>query len=53
VLTENQASGRFRETGIPLDFPWASVITVHDGKVAWAVGYFSRAEALEAVGLAE
>jgi ketosteroid isomerase-like protein len=53
VLTENRASGRFRGTGIPLDFPWASVITVRDGKVVRAVGYFSRSQALEAVGLSE
>ncbi len=53
VLTENLASGHFRDTGIPLDFPWASVITVHDGKVVRAVGYFSRSQALKAVGLSE
>ncbi len=53
VLTENRASGRFRGTGIPLDFPWASVITVRDRKVVRAVGYFSRSQALEAVGLSE
>jgi ketosteroid isomerase-like protein len=53
VLSENRASGRFRGTGIPLDFPWASVITLHDGKVARAVGYFSRSQALEAEGRSE
>jgi len=53
VLTENRAAGRFRGTGIPLDFPWASVITVRDGKVVRAIGYFSRSQALEAVGLSE
>ena len=53
VLTENRASGRFRETGIPLDFPWASVFSVRNGKVVRAVGYFSRRQALEAVGLQE
>ena len=50
VLAENRASGRFRATGIPLDFPWAGLISVRDGKVVRAVGYFSRREALEAVG---
>ena|SRR5215210_294937 len=53
VLSENQASGRFRGTGIPLDFPWASVITIRDGRVVRAVGYFSRQQALEALGLSE
>ena len=53
VLAENRSTGRFRGTGIPLDFPWASVFTVRDGKVVRAVGYFSRSEALEAVGLSE
>ena len=53
VLTENRASGRFRATGIPLDFPWAGLISVRDGKVVRAVGYFSRRQALEAVGRQE
>ena len=51
VLTENRASGRFRGTGIPLDFRWASLISVRDGKVVRAVGHFSRRQALEAEGL--
>jgi ketosteroid isomerase-like protein len=53
VLSENQASGRFRGTGIPLDFPWASLITIREGKVVRAVGYFSRSQALEELGLSE
>ena len=53
VLAENRATGRFRGTGIPLDFPWAGLITVRDGKVVRAVGYFSRQQALEAAGLSE
>ena len=53
VLTENRASGHFRGTGIPLDFPWASLVSVRDGKVVRAVGYFSGRQALEAVGLTE
>jgi ketosteroid isomerase-like protein len=53
VLTEQRFVGHFRETGIPFDFPWASIFSVRDGKVVHAAGYLSRRKALEAVGLRE
>ena len=48
-LTSQRFVGRFRTTGIPIDAPWASVITVRDGLIAHAVGYFSRKRALRAI----
>ena len=49
VLTDNRASGVYRETGIELDFPWASVITVRDRKIVHAHGYFSHNQARRAL----
>ncbi|HEY4896459.1 MAG TPA: nuclear transport factor 2 family protein [Solirubrobacteraceae bacterium] len=37
----------------PLDFRWAGVTWFRDGKASRAIGYASRREALEAVGLKE
>jgi ketosteroid isomerase-like protein len=53
VLTEQKFVGHFRETGIPVDFRWAGIVTVRSGKVVHAAGYLSRRKALEAVGLRE
>jgi ketosteroid isomerase-like protein len=40
-------------SGQPLEFRWAGVTWFRDGKAIRAVGYTSRREALEAVGLAK
>lgn len=45
--------GRGTSSGITLETPLAQVVTVRQGKVIEACDYFSRAEALEALGLQE
>jgi ketosteroid isomerase-like protein len=49
VVTTQHFAGRFRTTGIPVKGPWASVLTVRDGRIAQATGYFTKADALAAV----
>jgi ketosteroid isomerase-like protein len=46
-------SGRGARSGLPLSFRWAGVTWFRNGKAVRAVGYASRAEALEAVGAHE
>ena len=53
VLSTQRMVGRFRNTDIPVDTPWASLISVRDGSIARAVGFASRRQALEAAGLSE
>jgi ketosteroid isomerase-like protein len=53
VLSVQRVVGRFRNTGIPVDTPWASLFWVRDGKITRAVGYASRHRALKAAGLRE
>jgi len=50
-LTIQRISGRFRHTGIELDFTWGAIITVRDDKVLSAVGYASPRRARRAAGL--
>ena len=52
-LTELRFIGHFRQTGIPFDAPWASVVTVKGGRITRAVGYVSKRRALKAAGLSE
>jgi ketosteroid isomerase-like protein len=52
-LTEQRFIGHFRQTGIRFDAPWASVVTVKEGRITRAVGYVSKRRALKAVGLSE
>ena len=42
---------RGRESGVPLNQPFALVVSFHGGLIARMDSYFNRAEALEAVGL--
>jgi ketosteroid isomerase-like protein len=51
VLTTQHFRGHFRTTGIELDARWASVITVRDGLMIEAVGYFTKQQALKAAGV--
>jgi ketosteroid isomerase-like protein len=51
VLTTQRFHGHFRKTGIELDAPWASVITVRDGLMVEAVGYFTKGQAMRAAGV--
>jgi ketosteroid isomerase-like protein len=50
-LTVQRIAGRFRHTGIDLDFAWGSIVTVRDGKILSAVGYSSPRRARRAAGL--
>jgi hypothetical protein len=43
--------GRFRLTGIEVDGPFGSIITVRDGKIVSAIGYASPGLAKKAAGL--
>ena len=52
-LTVQRFVGHFRKTGIRFDAPWASVVTVEGGRITRAVGYLSKRQALEAVGLSQ
>jgi ketosteroid isomerase-like protein len=48
-LTVQRFVGHFRTTGIPFDAPWASVVTVKDGRITRAMGYRSKGRALRAL----
>jgi hypothetical protein len=43
--------GRFRLTGIEVDGPFGSIITVRDSKILSATGYASPGQAKKAAGL--
>jgi ketosteroid isomerase-like protein len=51
VFTSQSVRGRFRLTGIDLEGPFGSIVTVRDGKILSAVGYASPGEARKAAGL--
>ena len=51
VLARLRAQGR--ESGAPVDQPWAMVITVRDGKIVASRTFLDRDRALKAVGLEE
>ena len=51
VLTIQGLKGRFRLTGIDLDGPFGSIVTVRDGKIASATGYASPGQAKRAAGV--
>jgi ketosteroid isomerase-like protein len=47
-LTTQRLVGRFRTTGIPMDAPWSSLVTLKDGLIIHAEGYLSKRQAREA-----
>jgi ketosteroid isomerase-like protein len=51
VVTSQHLVGRFRLTGIEVDGPFGSVVTVRDGKILSAIGYASPGLAKKAAGL--
>jgi ketosteroid isomerase-like protein len=51
VLVRLKARGR--ESGAPMDQPWAMVITLRNGKLIASHTFIDRSQALNAVGLAE
>ena len=53
VLMLLRLIGTARFTGIEVDFEWAAIWTIRDGKLLRAQGYLNRADALEAAGLSE
>ena len=53
VLMLLRALGTARHSGIEIEYEWAAVWTIRDGKVVRCQGYLSRADALEAAGLSE
>jgi ketosteroid isomerase-like protein len=53
VVAKTRLVGRGSGSGAPFDLRWYSVIWIRGEKVARVVGYASRREALEAVGLSE
>jgi len=42
-----------RQSGAPVDFPWAMAVRLRDSKVTSSQVFLDRAEALKAAGLAE
>ena len=53
VLMLLRATGTASHTGIEVDYEWAAVWTIRDGRVRHAQGYLNRGEAREAAGLPE
>ena len=53
VLMLLRASGTASYTGIKVDYEWAAIWTIRNGKLLRAQGYLNRVEALEVAGLAE
>jgi ketosteroid isomerase-like protein len=51
VLTTQRAIGRFRATGIAGDMPWAGILTVREGLLIHAIGFFTESQARDAAGL--
>jgi ketosteroid isomerase-like protein len=45
--------GRGRQSGLPMEFDWALIVTVRDGKLRRCDAYDDRSEALEAAGIQE
>jgi ketosteroid isomerase-like protein len=45
--------GKGRQSGVPMEFEWALITTVRNGRITRAEGYDDRSEALEAAGLSE
>ncbi len=51
VVTGQHIVGRFRLTGIEVDGPFGSIVTVREGKILSAIGYASPGRAKKAAGL--
>jgi ketosteroid isomerase-like protein len=39
-----------RQSGAPVDFPWAMAVTLSDGKIAFSQVFLDRSRALESAG---
>ena len=53
VLMLLRSRGTAPHMGIEIDFPWAAIWTIREGKLLLAQGYLDRNEALEAAGLSK
>lgn len=53
VLMLLRATGKMSYTGMRVDYEWAAIWTIQDGKVLHCQGFLNRAEALEAAGVSE
>ena len=53
VLMLLRSRGTAAHMGIELDFPWAAIWTLREGKLLIAQGYLDRDEARKAAGLTE
>ena len=53
VLMLLRARGTAHHSKIEIDFPWAAIWTIRDGRLVLAQGYLSRDEAREAAGMSE
>ena len=53
VLSIQRATGCAVHTGIAMDVLWASVLTLRNGKIVHAQGYWTPEQAREAAGLSE
>jgi len=51
VVTVQRLAGRFRLTGIDVDWTWGSIVGVRDGEIASATGYMTPGRAKRAAGL--
>jgi ketosteroid isomerase-like protein len=51
VVTTQHVVGRFRLTGIEVDGPFGSIVTVRDGRILSAIGYAGPGRAKKAAGL--
>jgi ketosteroid isomerase-like protein len=53
VLVLAWQRGEGRHSGLRMEFEWAQIVTVRDGKITRLDGYDDRSEALKATGLSE
>ena len=51
IVTTQNLTGKFRLTGIEVEGPWGSIVTVRDKKIGSATGYASPGRAKKAAGL--
>jgi ketosteroid isomerase-like protein len=51
VLTTQRFVGTFRSTDIPLDAPWASILTVRNGRIVRAQGFMTVGQGMRAAGI--
>ena len=53
VIAVTKISGRAKLSGVETDLTYAAVYTIRDGKIARGREYWTKEQALEAVGLSE